>query len=310
VRAWFLKQERAAVDGFEAPSTAGEFEERFAGTTEDEANFLQSHQEDFGMQRSATELLAQHRLQANPGSVEWWHAVRLVQRALVELVRRERARLTGEIDERHFDDFFAGLNSTSPVPKPRVKPGLTLKELVDRYTNDPARHRSAKTLLSYGPIFRVLLELLGADTPIDRIDRDQIRSARDVLRSVPPNYTKRFPGMPLTKVADLARERGMKPISNTTLHSYLLNAAALFNYAVQEGYLQSSPASLKGLALPKIRKLGRRRPLPGQARRADHGEADPQSLKADAAGRGAGRNPITSRLHSGFRWSAITHESG
>ena len=59
---------------------------------------------------------------------------------------------------------------------------------------------------------------------------------------MPPNVSKRLPGLTLEQAAETAKQRGWAPLHHKTATSYLNNLSALFNWALKEGYIEKNPA--------------------------------------------------------------------
>ena len=63
--------------------------------------------------------------------------------------------------------------------------GPTLQELYDAYMTDPTRDWSPRTRLAYETTRRVVLAVMGGDTPVRTITRAQCRDLIDTLRWAP-----------------------------------------------------------------------------------------------------------------------------
>ena len=123
-----------------------------------------------------------------------------------------------------------------PILPPRpVQPVLTLKEIYQRFIDDPAANRSAKTLLAYRSIYNRLAELVGESAPIDSVSRDDCRRVFETLRSMPPNAVKRYGNICGKAVVERAKAEGLAPMSPTTVNLHLVLLSALFNWAENEG---------------------------------------------------------------------------
>lgn len=203
----------------------------------------------------AVEIEHRHGLRLDPGSREHVLTRELIRRGLLESVRRIRQHAKGE-PERPRDVLFSG-----PVDDPPSKGSVTLGELITAYERDPARGGlTTKTVNSYAPVFRALRELLGADTPVRSITRDDCRRVRDVLVALPPNATKLFPRLPLEKIAHRAKAEGLPSLNAVTINNHLNNLSALFRWAIKEEHLDRNPAMGLRVAEP-VAKRDRRRPF-------------------------------------------------
>jgi integrase len=151
--------------------------------------------------------------------------------------------------ERAADPLFADLSKA--VPPPEANP-LTLKKAIELFKAAPERaHVAEKTRAGYKFRYAMLIDLLGADTPVASISRADMRDARDLLLRLPTNAQKRFPGKKLQQVATLAEEQGIPPMSPKSVTLYMHAANALFRWLVTEELAPKNPAAgLKGPALP------------------------------------------------------------
>ena len=68
--------------------------------------------------------------------------------------------------------------------------------------------------------------------------------------SLPPNASKRLPGLTLEQAAATAKQRGWPPLHHKTATNYLNNLSALFNWAVKEGHVEKNPAVGLQVAAP------------------------------------------------------------
>lgn len=238
--------------------------------------FLQAPEEDFGeilsalrddesvyrgglspvilpsLQKKADELLAANGLALDPSSDTHTRFLWLLIRAGLENIQRARERYGGNPTEPVFDRMFATTGAETWAPLPTSSGGLTLRELIERYENDPARRGlTEKTRHAYGTVFRALRELLGENKRARDITREDCRKVQEMLCSLPPNASKRLPGLTLEQAAATANERGWPPLHHKTATNYLNNLSALFNWAVEEGHVEKNPArALKVTAPP------------------------------------------------------------
>ncbi len=126
---------------------------------------------------------------------------------------------------------------------------MVLEDLISAYEKDPARgHVSPKTKNRHDTQFRIVREFFGKHTKIDQITREETRAFRDLLRLLPKNAQKHFPGMDVKKAAKAGARTDLPLMAPQTINDYLRALEALFRFAGNEGWLQSNPAS--GLLLP------------------------------------------------------------
>jgi hypothetical protein len=67
--------------------------------------------------------------------------------------------------------------------------------------------------------FRALRELLGQNKRLWEIARQDCRRVQDILCSLPPNASKRLPGLALERAAAAAKERGWPALHRKTPHN-------------------------------------------------------------------------------------------
>lgn len=105
--------------------------------------------------------------------------------------------------------------------------------------------------MAYRTVFRALRELLGENKRAREVTREDCRRVREVLCSLPPNATKRLPGLTLEQAAVTAKERGWPALHHKTANNYLNYLSALFNWAVKEGHVERNNAVGLQVAAPQ-----------------------------------------------------------
>jgi len=162
-------------------------------------------------------------------------AVSLLQRAVVEAVRRDLDRFEGNLGEVVYDPAFAkiiGVAPSPPAPQPR---GVAFGDLCDLYLSTPDRRGLApKTKLKYQGMFRVLRDLLGAGTEAASISRSDCRRAQEVLMTIPANAMQRYPGKTAQQAAAGAKRDGVPPMKSASVGNHLELLAALFRWGITE----------------------------------------------------------------------------
>jgi hypothetical protein len=133
----------------------------------------------------------------DPSSDTYTRFLWLLIRADLENIQRARERYGGNPTEPVFDRMFASSGAETSAPLPSSS-GLTLRQLIERYENDPGRRGlTEKTRHAYGTVFRALRELLGENKRARDITREDCRRVQVILCSLPPNASKRLPGLTL-----------------------------------------------------------------------------------------------------------------
>ena len=247
VRQEFYEDERKRVQSF---SEVDEYDvpEILDTLREDEVGLGNGLNETtHSMVLAANDLLVKRGLSIDRDSSAYGKLVENILRAELEGVRRAIQRFQGNPRQRRFDPLFCDIDADNPPSSG----GLTLRELIEAYQNDPGRRNlTDKTLEAYGTVFRALQELLGQDKRTRDITREDCRRVQEIFCSLPPNASKRLPGLKLEQAAAIAKERGWPPLHHKTATNYLNNLAALFNWGVKEGYIDRNPASGLKVAAP------------------------------------------------------------
>ena len=190
----------------------------------------------------------------------------LVHGALLELGKRQRARLKGEPLGTYFDPMYANEGEgRRTVP---VEHDITLSELIERFLADPGKERAGRSVLDLHAAFRPLLETVGPDFRVRDLTREHFRQVQDVLKDLPPNATKRWKGKKLAQVAKIAREKGIASMHPRTSNGYLSKISTLMNWALDEGYVDRNQAKGLRVAGPK------------GSRKDDRDPFTPEQLKA------------------------------
>lgn len=138
----------------------------------------------------------------------------------------------------------------APMVKDTAKAAasVSLDALIDRFSKDPKRKGlKAKTRDEFAIVCRVLRELLGAETAIDAITREQMREIQELYMQLPAHAGTLYPGKTLRESVALAKRDGKPPMERATFNKRMTMISGLFKFAVKELLLAQSPAD--GLAL-------------------------------------------------------------
>jgi integrase len=137
----------------------------------------------------------------------------------------------------------------------------TLGEVYDLYTADPRHTWCERTRIAYRTTRKWVMEFFGEDIGINEITREQARGFVQMLTQVPRHADRKFPSLTIVQAVEAAKQRpdaGVISIAN--VNAYLNKFSGVLNWAVEEGYLDKSPA--KGLRLPDpVKKRDKRRPF-------------------------------------------------
>ena len=190
------------------------------------------------------------------------HYVRLAQlvrRGLIIENELAREHLSGRAIAQPDPLFNPTTGNSNHFQQPnRGAGGVTVKQLIAAYRRErDATYGQESTDRKYGHIFRALEEALGPDKAIGDITRDDCRAVRDLLREVPSNSAKHYPGLSLQSAVAAAKRDKAPTLAPNTVGSYMNNLRAVLNWAVEEEWLARNPA--KGLvekARPSVKRRG------------------------------------------------------
>ncbi len=253
VAMWFVEQERkadtwAAVEVPACTDTDRETaRENLAGEVTEYATALNNPN---GARQ--TEQLTDAFINASPalgvskGSNDYFRLSALLRRAMVEILNRKLDRLEGGI-LKPTDPAFVGLFAHSTPPEPK-KQSITLKALCERFMDYQHKTHSDTTPVTYSIPVKALREVLGDSKRIAEITGDDVRLIGETFQRMPAHISQRYPGLPLLKaIAKADKDGNENRQSVQTVSKYFNNVCAIFNFAVEEGLLDVSPAKGKKL---------------------------------------------------------------
>jgi integrase len=204
----------------------------------------------------ARRILTEKNIIADGPTRQYRLVLDITQRALLESTRRDRQRYQGVYTDHSFDPLFSGIGAYAA---PQAEQSITLDDLIERFKADPGRaDRRNKTFASYEFTFRMLREVIGRGTAVRRITREDCRRVRDLLTTLPPNATKRFPKMTLAQAAEHARTHALPPLNAKTAQKHLAQISALFRWAVAEEFMPTHPAERLTVASTGPKRKARR----------------------------------------------------
>ncbi|WP_221792210.1 tyrosine-type recombinase/integrase [Aquisediminimonas sediminicola] len=167
------------------------------------------------------------------------------------------AILAEKVAERLANNEYMGATQPPSLP-PATK---TLGEVYDLYTADPRHTWCERTRIAYRTTRKWVIEFFGENIAINDITREQARGFVQMLTKVPRHADRKFPGLTIVQAVEAAQKRAdAGVISIANVNAYLNKFSGVLNWAVEEGYLDKSPA--KGLRLPDpVKKRDKRRPF-------------------------------------------------
>jgi len=116
-------------------------------------------------------------------------------------------------------------------------------------------------MLAHQTTRRVVEDVLGANTPIASITRDQCRDLLETLRWLPVNMAKKFGDVRVRDAAKAAKaDRSIRTINTTNINAYMARFATMMNWAVTEEVIGRNPA--RGLQIAEtVHPQDRRKPF-------------------------------------------------
>lgn len=169
----------------------------------------------------------------------------LLQRAILELERRDLARMEGDYRLPTFDHLFA--RPVVAARSSKISASLSLGELVGQYRADYEKTKSVgeKRLSKVAAALELIIRFFGKDTLINEIDRKRCREFRDLLNELPSNLRKHFPEDNISfdkiKRATVVRKLGL--LARDTQDVYFNALKRLLNWAKNEGSIERNPAN-------------------------------------------------------------------
>jgi integrase len=137
----------------------------------------------------------------------------------------------------------------------------SLGEIYERYVGDPTHSWAASTRQAYETTRSVVVDILGAATPVKTLARSDVRTLIDALRVLPKNAVKIFPKLTLRQAAAHGRANpSLERISTANANAYLSNFSTFLNWCVGEELVVKNAA--RGLRLPdEIARRDKRHPF-------------------------------------------------
>ena len=118
---------------------------------------------------------------------------------------------------------------------------VTLNDAWDCYLNDPASSRSEKSARAYISVRNLVVALVGADTPLERVGRQDCRKVLEALQSLPTNYRKRWGEITPRAAVARAKAEGIDPMSISNANGYMEKFSGMLNWAAKEELISRNP---------------------------------------------------------------------
>lgn len=201
------------------------------------------------------------------GTSRWREAVRAARIVAWEVEQSFRAH-----EDQDVRPVAVSMPATIPAKvEPKVaKPegGKSIDDLFRLFLADPAKARSRKTEMHYDSLKAIVTDVWGEGRRLQSIDREACRELLEVLRWLPTNPTKRFPKLTTTQAAKMAKAKKLtSTLSAASVNGYMTKLRTLFNFAVNEGWIDRNPA--RGLrVVDPVRRRDKRLPFSNEQLRS------------------------------------------
>lgn len=181
---------------------------------------------------------------------------RLLTRAMLDVVERQQARSEGD----YRGDSLLGPSVGMPpsvvnAPEPAPLGGPTVSEAIALYVGAHEGKSWREKMAAQAKVaLRYFAEVVGGNTPLRSVGKDEVRGYREAMEKLPANVgpTLKYRGKSLAEILAMGDPPGLGP---GTIKVYVQrNVGGLFNWAKREGYVDRNPA--EGLA-PKVRSRPR-----------------------------------------------------
>lgn len=165
---------------------------------------------------------------------------RNLMHAFVELMRAAVARLEGAPE---YMPQGLPLDAPSTVPAPSAPPERTVEALLSAYEADKTAGWSRASVDAFGPVSRILRDMFPG-REVGTITREEAKRLVKVLEGLPASFGRRkeLAGLTIPQMVERGKELGLPVLAAKTINSkYIVNVAAVFNWAVTEQWIASSP---------------------------------------------------------------------
>jgi integrase len=181
----------------------------------------------------------------------------ILRRGLLELGQRRELRLDNDFSRSFVNPMFG----------PQEQTETTFGEIADQLVaiiSEEARANgtSAKWIDAQRANIALLKEIVGAETPISRVDYDVCMNVRNVLGAIPANRNKLYPKLDLDRVIQLADQQGKRKLSAVTQGEYLSTFRNIMALGFKKRVIPSNPAEgLRPITRETVKAKDRRDPF-------------------------------------------------
>jgi hypothetical protein len=161
----------------------------------------------------------------------------LVRRGLLELTRRQHARLADDHSRTFFDRLF------DPAPPASMTFGKLAEQRMGLVEEDAAINgHGAKGLDRQRATMALVREIVGDNTPVESVDYDACLRVRTVLARLPANRTKLYGDLPIDQAIARAKKEGKPLLAPVTQERYLTGLRDILDLAAKKRLIGVNPA--------------------------------------------------------------------
>ena len=195
-------------------------------------------------------ILEPNNLEADKDSYEYKKLCRETVKANIPIARIQMKREQGDYSDDNVD-YYPGeevheASQVIPQQEPEKQTsGPSLKTLVDQWFQESTKADlwSIRTRQRYAGNFRIILQILGEDFPIDSVDHSTVRGLKETLFKLPAGMNKKtvFQDKSVPEIIQLNEtEVHAETLSVNTINAYLTTLGAFFKWCVGNGYMSQN----------------------------------------------------------------------
>jgi len=142
-----------------------------------------------------------------------------------------------------------------------IKSGHKLGKVLEAYLNEIKPSLTQRSYNEQRDCLDYLIDWLGADYPLAKLDDAKAREAKELLRGTPTGRNKAAltKGQTLVDQIAIAKEHDMQTLGTTSINKYLAYFGSLLNWAKRNRYTSENPFA--GMRVKAEKKKARRRDL-------------------------------------------------
>jgi integrase len=185
-----------------------------------------------------------------------------IYEASIELLQLRIARLSGR-KQSPTSTFQPApeepcLHSVKPVSRTSKAKEITFSQFIDLWRETKSKELRASTMKAYIPAIDLAVEVFGNNTPVADITLQKCQQWFELCLQVPANAKKFYPTMSILAAIEAGKNDGRAKRARETLEGQVKNLIALFNFAIESGFINENPAA-------KLSSKAYKNQLPAQA---------------------------------------------